>query len=256
MALCTENFQTRETVVTRTTCRGVRDEKCPLSRYLVPWITLKFVQEASLFFSKRRETERPVGPSSPPSRVREGSYVRVLNVVLDRAKNVRAIRKSHTWMRGDSRCSIYVTCNWPSENSPLSYGTADRIRRRRDYNFQEEGLLEAFSKEQVPVNSIASRISFAEYFLQRFEEFLLFNTSFLIGRSCSWITRGGGYWFRCDSICICIPWSPSSIRSMRTENCSFDSSRSCCRCCCACSGGGGWDVILSVEICRKQSVMV
>lgn len=110
MALCTENFQTRETVVTRSTWRGVRDEKSPLSRYLVPWITLKFVQEASLFSFQKEG--RPVGPSS--SRVREGSCTYVSStVVLDRAKNVRAIRKSHTWMRGDSRCSIYVTCNWP-----------------------------------------------------------------------------------------------------------------------------------------------
>lgn len=89
------------------------------------------------------------------------------------------------------------------ENSPLSYGTADRIRRRRDYNFQGEGLLEAFSKEQVPVNSIASFESLSpNIFATFFQEFLLFNTSFLIGRSRSWITRREGYWFRCDSICI------------------------------------------------------
>lgn len=215
----------------------------------------------SLLFKKKgdREARRSLlFPPPSPSRVREGSCTYVSSTLFSTVPKTYVRYVSH--IRGWEGTRVAAS-TWPAigrrggENSPLSYGTADRIRRRRDYNFQEEGLLEAFSKEQVPVNSIASRISFAEYFLQRFEEFLLFNTSFLIGRSCSWITRGGGYWFRCDSICICIPWSPSSIRSMRTENCSFDSSRSCCRCCCACSGGG-WDVILSVEICRKQSVMV
>lgn len=75
----------------------------------------------SLLFKKKgdREARRSL-LFPPPSRVREGSYVRVLNVVLDRAKNVRAIRKSHTWMRGDSRCSIYVTCNWPRGGRKLA----------------------------------------------------------------------------------------------------------------------------------------
>lgn len=117
VALCTENFQTRSSSYTyHVEGVGWKMSLVPVSS----WITLKFVQEdVSLsLFSKKRERQkearscRVMSPlPSPPTC--KGRLVRVFNVVLDRAKNVRAIRKLHTWMRGDSRCSIYVTCNWP-----------------------------------------------------------------------------------------------------------------------------------------------
>lgn len=78
----------------------------------------------SLLFKKKgdREARRSLLFPLPLPLTCKGRlvYVRVLNVVLDRAKNVRAIRKSHTWMRGDSRCSIYVTCNWPKGGRKLA----------------------------------------------------------------------------------------------------------------------------------------
>lgn len=115
VALCTENFQTRSSSYTY---HVEWDEKCPLSRYRREsrWNLSK--RTSLSLFSKKRERQREARscrvmsplPSPPTCK---GRLVRVFNVVLDRAKNVRAIRKLHTWMRGDSRCSIYVTCNWP-----------------------------------------------------------------------------------------------------------------------------------------------
>lgn len=109
-------------------CPGIvvnHAEICPRGRRLSLFLSL------SLFKKRERDRERPVVVERchalPPPPTCKGRLVRVFNVVLDRAKNVRAIRKLHTWMRGDSRCSIYVTCNWPGGEGKRHCHTAQLI---------------------------------------------------------------------------------------------------------------------------------
>lgn len=224
-------------------CPGIvvnHAEICPRGRRLSLFLSL------SLFKKRERDRERPVVVERchalPPPPTCKGRLVRVFNVVLDRAKNVRAIRKLHTWMRGDSRCSIYVTCNWPGGRgkTPLSYGTADRIRRRCDYNFEEnEGkkrLWKLFFLRKPLENSFSIflrptfRIKVGDK--RAIKEALSFNIFFF---TCIRRMISLDRIFLYDSIHGCM-YPVVAFLDTVNENCSFDSWRSCCRCCCACSG--------------------
>lgn len=134
VALCTENFQTRSSSYTyHVEGVGWKMSLVPVSS----WITLKFVQEdvsLSLFKKRERDREKPVvvewcHPSLLHPRVREDSYVSSTLFSTVPKMYVRYV----SYIRGWEGTRVAAS-TWPAiglgGKTPLSYGTADRIRRR------------------------------------------------------------------------------------------------------------------------------